>query len=57
MLPPLLKATFSNPGFPPGFYEISAQGGLWPCLVLGLCSPPEPLLFLMPVKKTLVNEL
>lgn len=35
MLPPLLKATFSNPGFPPGFYEIGAQGGLRPCLVQG----------------------
>lgn len=35
MLPTLLKATFSNPGFPPGFYEIGAQGGLRPCLVQG----------------------
>lgn len=35
MLPPVLKATFSNPVFPLGFYEIRSQGGLWPCLVQG----------------------
>lgn len=42
MLPPLLKATFSNPGFPPGFYKISAQGDLWPCLVQGTTARTVP---------------